>query len=585
MPREAPVHRQQALFVLCQPRWGDSAHSSMRTSSASSGWLYLTLAAAILATAWVIPARWRSVHPRVLDVAGRGSARLTEVALGAARHQQVGVATRLNTAAIELGLPGTQEVQDAIAAATTPESRILGGPDPVLAALLPRPLAVGATNTLSALDLFLPAPHRTSLLQGLSSSRSPGVQALLRTRDLALGQFPPAGQPGGQALDTAVLLAAALYERERLSPEFARDLREQAEQAPTSASARQTLETFYLNLISLARRMDWSSLAELTRAVGSLEAFDQFAGACRSHPADQSLLFAGALLSGNAGGVARQRTEWAEAGRQGLRSALQHGSRAVVRLAQDDRPVRPGGPTVDLLASAVVQAPEAWTAIRSGLMFLAAALGALGLRAFSRAGLPADAIPASEGWPALMVTTLLVSGFLILASEPLPSRPNRKPSPSVRLDLQALTKSSPAANSSHSQRKFMEPTTLVTMAIFGAIQLAVYVICVRKIREISRLPEPPSVRLRLLENEENLFDSGLYVGIGGTAAALVMQVLQLVEANLLAAYSSNLMGIICVAVVKIGHVRNARRQLILESLEAPEPAADALAAPNPFTTR
>ena len=39
-------------------------------------------------------------------------------------------------------------------------------------------------------------------------------------------------------------------------------------------------------------------------------------------------------------------------------------------------------------------------------------------------------------------------------------------------------------------------------------------------------------------------------------------------------------------VVKIGHVRNARRQLILESLETPEPAvADALAAPNPFNTR
>ena len=37
-----------------------------------------------------------------------------------------------------------------------------------------------------------------------------------------------------------------------------------------------------------------------------------------------------------------------------------------------------------------------------------------------------------------------------------------------------------------------------------------------------------------------------------------MQVLQLVEANLLAAYALNLMGIICVAVVKIGHVRNAR---------------------------
>ena len=127
----------------------------------------------------------------------------------------------------------------------------------------------------------------------------------------------------------------------------------------------------------------------------------------------------------------------------------------------------------------------------------------------------------------------------------------------------------------------MEPTTLITVLIFGAIQMAVYVICVRKINEIGRLREPASVRLRLLENEENLFDSGLYVGIGGTAAALVMQVLQLVEANLLAAYSSNLMGIICVALVKIGHVRTARRRLILESQAAADAAAASMAPPPP----
>ena len=68
-----------------------------------------------------------------------------------------------------------------------------------------------------------------------------------------------------------------------------------------------------------------------------------------------------------------------------------------------------------------------------------------------------------------------------------------------------------------------------------------------------------------MENEENLFDAGLYVGIGGTATALVLQVLQVIDANLLAAYSSNLFGILCVAVVKIRRVRPFKRQLILDS--------------------
>ena len=75
----------------------------------------------------------------------------------------------------------------------------------------------------------------------------------------------------------------------------------------------------------------------------------------------------------------------------------------------------------------------------------------------------------------------------------------------------------------------------------------------------------PLQKLRLMENEENLFDSGLYVGMMGTAAALVLQVLGVIAPNLLAAYSSNLFGIVCVALVKIRHVRAFKRELILEN--------------------
>ena len=86
-----------------------------------------------------------------------------------------------------------------------------------------------------------------------------------------------------------------------------------------------------------------------------------------------------------------------------------------------------------------------------------------------------------------------------------------------------------------------------------------------KIREIARQPLPPLVKLRLMENEENLFDVGLYIGIGGTATALVLQVLRVIEPDLLAAYASNLFGITCVALVKIRHVRPYKRELIIES--------------------
>jgi hypothetical protein len=95
-----------------------------------------------------------------------------------------------------------------------------------------------------------------------------------------------------------------------------------------------------------------------------------------------------------------------------------------------------------------------------------------------------------------------------------------------------------------------------------------YLFCLVKIREIAGQKLPPLIRLKLLENEENLFDGGLYLGIGGTATALVLQVLGLVEPNLLAAYSSNLLGITCVALVKIRHVRPYKTTLILAAQDA-----------------
>lgn len=562
--------------------------------------MYLGLAGLAAITAWFVPARWRSLHPAVVQAAGQRTPGLVEVALAVANQQRAGLAERLNEAATNLGLPRTNEVTEAltrsISQAMAPEIRVLGGPDATVAALLPSLAELPTNHPVSALEVFLPAAHRTTLRARLSESRSPGVQSLLSTLDLPTQQFVPANQPGGQPLEAMVLLTATLYERERLSATLTREIRELAEQASSDPGALQRLEEFYLNLLSLSRRLDWTSLAELTRKVPNASALEQFATAVHAHPNDLALLYASAMMSGEVGGVGRHWTAYGPIGRQGLSQALQAGAGATTWVARDGRPVRPGLWCPEFLAQSVFHDPQAWLIGRTVLFLMAAILGALSLSAFSRVGIPGSATSgAVENLPQILIAALL-AGFLVMASEPLPSRPRPSALPKVYLDSPALTKSSSATNSIQPPKNLMEPTTLVTLVIFGAIQLAVYVICLRKITEITHLPEPPSVRLRLLENEENLFDSGLYVGIGGTAAALVMQVLQMVEANLLAAYSSNLMGIICVALVKIGHVRQARRQLILESQAAaelaaaspvslPKSAPDPVSAANPFTFR
>ena len=115
----------------------------------------------------------------------------------------------------------------------------------------------------------------------------------------------------------------------------------------------------------------------------------------------------------------------------------------------------------------------------------------------------------------------------------------------------------------------MATSTVISIGVFALLQVITYLICLLKISEIDRQNIPVTLKLRLMENEENLFDSGLYVGMMGTATALVLQVMGVIDQNLLAAYSSNLFGLICVAFVKIRHVRGYKRRLILAAQATP----------------
>jgi O-antigen/teichoic acid export membrane protein len=85
------------------------------------------------------------------------------------------------------------------------------------------------------------------------------------------------------------------------------------------------------------------------------------------------------------------------------------------------------------------------------------------------------------------------------------------------------------------------------------------------VAEIRRQFVSSELKLRLLDNEEHMFDAGLYVGLGGTVLSLVILALGVVKPGLMAAYSSTLFGILFVAILKICHVRPYRRQLILET--------------------
>ena len=73
------------------------------------------------------------------------------------------------------------------------------------------------------------------------------------------------------------------------------------------------------------------------------------------------------------------------------------------------------------------------------------------------------------------------------------------------------------------------------------------------------------MKLALLDNEENLFDLGLYIGLGGTVLSLILLlVLDVKQDALIGAYTSTLFGILFDAALKIFVVRPYRNHLLIK---------------------
>ena len=113
--------------------------------------------------------------------------------------------------------------------------------------------------------------------------------------------------------------------------------------------------------------------------------------------------------------------------------------------------------------------------------------------------------------------------------------------------------------------------TVVTAIIAGAfllIQVAIFMICLSRISQVKNEELKSSLKLELLDNEENLFDLGLYIGLGGTVLSLILLlVLDVKQDALIGAYTSTLFGILFVAALKIFVVRPYRNHLLVKQAE------------------
>lgn len=529
------------------------------------------LSAVLLVLGTLVPANWKSVHPALLERAGRGTPTAAGLGLAAVNAQRPGVAN--------LALSAAMTVKDEQVAKLTAELAALearrgwnawGGADPFIESVFkaqsgPRP----ASEVI--LPFLLTETNRAVLREHLATARSPGVQAILQTRSLAsTTQFVPAGRPGGQPFEATILLTALLYQGERFAPLLAQDIRTTAERANETRLAGEW-ESLCMDLLTLARRMDWLQLGELLRHVPNARALGDFAQLVKAAPDNLALLYTASVLTQAPDRVAAYLLRFGSAGTGDLTKALAHGEGAVRLLTARSLPLGPARATPGFLAGWTLAAPRAMLTAKVICFLLAGAGFFLVWRELSPVQ-PGSRSTAGarmvHGQRAVVAAAL---GLMLLAAgEPFLLKPLGSAEFRLRLKLPVLTNSPVPTEKTETATKTkprmeVSLSTILSVLLFAGLQVAVYAICLMKIREIEMSTGSAQLRLRLMENEENLFDSGLYIGIAGTAAALVLQVLQVIQANLLAAYASNLFGIVTVACVKIYHVRAAKRRLIVEA--------------------
>jgi len=410
---------------------------------------------------------------------------------------------------------------------------------------------------------FLVTQKSRHALRGyLANSRSQGVRAVLALREVRdTGRFVPATQPGGQPLDAVILLTALLYQGEHLSPELQREVRGLAETATTTGRLGD-FEEFALDLLSLAQRLDWMQLAGLVGRSNSTVTVGEYAHLSRVASDQLPLFYTAALFSNSADLVAEYLIQYGATGAEDLRIALGFGRGAVQQLVSRQVPVNRGrSPSISEVAGVALLQPK----LTLGLKYLGYLLGAF----FLFRGLERMVLPRASETPSLPrlqsgVVALLAAGLVVLATEPYLLNAAPLSEYRFKLTVPLLANTAVPPELSTDPATAMNVSTIVSIAVFAALQVGIYFICLRKLDQIQRESLPPLLKLRLVENEDNLFDSGLYIGMMGTAAALVLQVLGVIEHNLLAAYASNLFGLVCVALVKIRHVRGFKRRLILE---------------------
>ncbi|WOO41632.1 hypothetical protein [Rubellicoccus peritrichatus] len=522
----------------------------------------------------LVPVHFRAVSPAVLNHAGNEGQNLEERTHLLLRRSQTGPAEQFIIAMQTLGEPTTDLSKrlDAILD-QHPDFRFSGGPSPFFEAFyatLPQPPKADS-NSIPVAGLLASSNNRESLLNFLEASNDPTVREIINTRKLAgWRRLFPVDTPGGAALDIAALTTALLVQTSAFEESALLELDKlTARTAEGDEGSIREIERVYLSVLAAAGRFDWLALKQWVESAPDLSSLIRIAPYLRDSR-QPAVLYAAVMMSRDPAGVALFIDSFPENAEADLGKGVLAGPTGLALLLDGPEPIYRQPPVLGFLPNPpaalipfVYANPQLAIAAVTLIWLLAGFLIAVSAKSLLLGKAQIHERPIISLSQDLILAICLLLGLIVATEPALLSQSVTEPG-KLFLEFELEPQTVNVVNQPM-DISGIDQITILVLLIFFVVQLVIYTACLVKISQVKRAPVSAEVRLRLLENEENLFDAGLYVGLSGTVISLLMLALGVVQASLVAAYASTLFGIIFVAVLKILHVRPLRRKIILEA--------------------
>jgi len=553
------------------------------------------LGVVLVCLALMLPAHLRAVDVAVVQKAGRHTPGLISRGLELVSQNQLGAAQLLMHAARQERLAGREKLEFAVdeLARQHPAWVVWGGPEPRFESIFQSPAELRSPGSDPFTEYVIRLENRERILGILSASRRPAVQELLHIRALTNTVFfPPSSSSAGQALDASISICGLLLEGQHLTPGLSNAVSSLAVSANRGGGS-QGLEQVLLDFMSLGQRFNWGQLVVFLRNIQDAESL-RLQGNLVRHAGDRlPVLYAAVELSDRPPLVAGYLMNFSQTGINDLGTCLRYGAGGIDLLMERNQRLHQGGFTQDLASysplDAVISAGSnltwqiPWLALglKWVMYWLAGFLLAMAMH-FARPATSVLEEPLQVSGFHVVREILFALGFLLvvlLLSEPFLTQESQRVEFPFRLSLSTVGRLVPAGVAS-AKSLFMNQLSLLTLLLFFVLQGLIYTACVFKLAEIRRQRVPVRMKLKLLENEEHLFDAGLYLGFVGTIVSLILVSLNIIQFSLMAAYSSTSFGIIFVSFFKIFHLRPARRKLLMEAELQPEQSLGAAVRPS-----